>query len=416
MKRMLVLILGFLLVGCSAKPGISSQLSSTTSASVPTVMVAPSPLPSTLTPFLPLPDTETPTLIPSERPVETPSETLTETSTETPVSWIYVFPVQPSSLADFAEGVTSHGYPATDIFAPEGTKFVAVTNGVVDFVSYEDQWEPVWDKPSVRGGLSVAIIGDDGTRYYGSHLSAIKAGIRPGVRVTTGQVLGYVGHTGDALTSDFHLHFGISSPTYPEDWRFRRGKVDPFPFLVAWRKGINLTPPLPEASKNASTETASLFTYVFPVQPVKNVNFSEGRHGYPATDIFAPAGSQFVAVTDGMVDRISNEDLWDPATNDPSQAGGLWVSFLGDDGVRYFGAHLSAIADGIRSGVRASAGDVLGLVGNTGNARSTLPHLHFEISRPTPAYDWMSRDSLIDPFTFLQAWKTGQNVSPSITP
>jgi len=148
-------------------------------------------------------------------------------------------------VADFAEGVASHGYPATDIFAPEGAKFVAVTDGMIDFVSYEDRWDPEHDDLALRGGLCVAILGDDGVRYYGSHLSAIEPGINPGIRVAAGQVLGYVGHTGNARTTPFHLHFGISHPTYPEDWRARRGEVEPFPFLVAWRDGHNVTPPLP---------------------------------------------------------------------------------------------------------------------------------------------------------------------------
>jgi len=93
-----------------------------------------------------------------------------------------------------------------------GTKFVAVTNGVVNFVSYKDTWDPAHDDPAVRGGLSVAIIGDDGLRYYGSHLSAIAAGIAPGVRVKAGQLLGLVGNSGDARTTLSHLHFGISRP------------------------------------------------------------------------------------------------------------------------------------------------------------------------------------------------------------
>lgn len=237
MKRSLLLTLGFLLVGCSPMLGLPMPLPSPTSAPLPTVAVVPSPLPPTLTPFSSPTDTETPAGTPSEIPTETPPET--------PIIWTYVFPVQPANGADFAEDAASHGYPATDIFAPEGAKFVAVTDGVIDFVSYEDRWDPEHDDLALRGGLCVAILGEDGVRYYGSHLSAIEPGINPGVRVTAGQVLGYVGRTGNARTTPSHLHFGISHPTYPEDWRARRGEVDPFPFLVAWRDGHNVTPPLP---------------------------------------------------------------------------------------------------------------------------------------------------------------------------
>jgi murein DD-endopeptidase MepM/ murein hydrolase activator NlpD len=82
-------------------------------------------------------------------------------------------------------------------------------------------------------------------RYYGSHLSGIAPGIYPGMRVTAGQLLGYVGASGDARGKDPHLHFGISHPTTPDDWKTRRGELDPYPYLVAWKKGINLSPELP---------------------------------------------------------------------------------------------------------------------------------------------------------------------------
>jgi murein DD-endopeptidase MepM/ murein hydrolase activator NlpD len=173
------------------------------------------------------------------------TNTFTEIPSDTPIVYLHVFPLQPANVTGFSEGTASHGYPATDIFAPVGTKFVAVTDGIVDFVSFTDTWDPKTDDPAVRGGLSVAIIGDDGMRYYGSHLSAIATGIHPGVWVNAGQLLGLVGNSGDARATDSHLHFGISRPTTPDDWKARRGQVDPFPFLQAWRDGHNVTPPLP---------------------------------------------------------------------------------------------------------------------------------------------------------------------------
>ena len=64
-------------------------------------------------------------------------------------------------------------------------------------------------------------------------------------RVEAGQLLGLVGNTSNARTTPSHLHVGISHPTYPEDWRARRGEVNPVPFLQVWRGGHSLTPPLP---------------------------------------------------------------------------------------------------------------------------------------------------------------------------
>ena len=133
-----------------------------------------------------------------------PIETPTLTPTETTVSYTYILPIQPSKLAGFAEG--GHPYPATDLFAPVGTKFVAVTNGVVDFVSYEDKWDPSVNDMSMACGLCVAIIGDDGVRNYGSHLSAIASGIKPRARVEAEQLPGLVGNTGNARTTLPHVH------------------------------------------------------------------------------------------------------------------------------------------------------------------------------------------------------------------
>jgi murein DD-endopeptidase MepM/ murein hydrolase activator NlpD len=125
---------------------------------------------------------------------------------------------------------------------------VAVTDGVVDFVSSTDLWDPAADDPAVAGGLCVAIVGDDGVRYYGSHLSAVARGIRPGVRVEAGQLLGLTGKSGNAADTTPHLHFGISHPTYPGDWKTRRGELDPYPYLVAWSRGENVTPRFPTPS------------------------------------------------------------------------------------------------------------------------------------------------------------------------
>ncbi len=59
-----------------------------------------------------------------------------------------------------------------------------------------------------------------------------------------------------------------------------------------------------------------------------------------------------------------------------SRLGGISFYLVGDDGNTYFGTHLDRLS-GVRG--RVPAGTVVGYVGNTGNARGTPPHLHFEI-------------------------------------
>jgi murein DD-endopeptidase MepM/ murein hydrolase activator NlpD len=162
-------------------------------------------------------------------------------------SAVYVFPVQAARAVRY--GPYHHDYPAADIFCPVGSRFVAPTSGVVDYVSWVDRWDPKVNDPATRGGLSVAIIGDDGVRYYGSHLSAVEKGIAPGVRVRAGQTLGRTGKSGDARYVAPHLHFGISHPTWPLDWRVRRGEIAPYRYLVAWQAHKGLRPVLPAAAQ-----------------------------------------------------------------------------------------------------------------------------------------------------------------------
>lgn len=157
----------------------------------------------------------------------------------TPTPPQYVFPVQ-RATCDY--GPYHHDYPAADIFCPTGSEFVAATDGVVDFVRKVDLWNPATDNPDHRSGLAVAIIGDDGLRYYGSHLSAVVDALEPGMRVSTGQLLGRTGNSGNARSTPPHLHFGISHPTTPDDWEVRRGEIPPYAYLKAWERGEMMTP------------------------------------------------------------------------------------------------------------------------------------------------------------------------------
>lgn len=193
-------------------------------------------------PVAPVTEAPDPTTTTTE-PTTTTTMAVSTTTAPEPVDARYAFPLSPSSAADY--GPTHHDYPATDIFCPEGSLFVAPTAGVVDFVSYADEWSPANDDPALRGGISVAIIGDDGIRYYGSHLAAVAEGIAVGARVTAGQTLGLTGKSGNARSTPPHLHFGISRPTTPDDWSVRRGEVPPYPYLKAWAAGESVTPALP---------------------------------------------------------------------------------------------------------------------------------------------------------------------------
>jgi murein DD-endopeptidase MepM/ murein hydrolase activator NlpD len=152
---------------------------------------------------------------------------------------VYLFPVADCEV-NYARA--HHDYAATDILAKAGCKFVAPINGVVDEVNRVDTWRSPPNLGITRGGLSVSIIGEDGVRYYGSHLRSIPASIQPGVSVMAGRILGAVGATGSARGTSPHLHFGISWPTPADTWWVRRGEVLPWKYLDAWKSGKDLSP------------------------------------------------------------------------------------------------------------------------------------------------------------------------------
>jgi hypothetical protein len=198
---------------------------------------------STAEPLAGSPGAVGPTPSPSKatRPVTPPSQAPTTTPTNRlPVAKIhFVFPI---AGCQASPSPNHHDYPASDIFAAVGCRFVAPVDGRVDEVTRVDLWNPRTNIGRDRGGLSVSVVGVDGVRYYGSHLSQVGADIRPGVQVRAGQTLGLVGKTGSARSTPSHLHFGVSWPTAADRWWIRRGVVAPQPFLAAWRHGKTASP------------------------------------------------------------------------------------------------------------------------------------------------------------------------------
>ena len=162
---------------------------------------------------------------------------------------------------------------------------------------------------------------------------------------------------------------------------------------------------VPISSANAAP------VYLFPVADCE-VNYARAHHDYAATDILTKAGCKFIAPIDGVIDEVNRVDTWKSPPNLGITRGGLSVSLIGSDGVRYYGSHLRSIPSSIQPGVEVKAGRVLGAVGSTGSARGTAPHLHFGISWPTPADIWWVRRGEVLPWKYLDAWKKGKDLSP----
>lgn len=104
-----------------------------------------------------------------------------------------------------SEGRTHH---AIDIHAPRGTPVVAVTDATV-----------IKLHQGARGGIALYLLADDGrTRYYYAHLDGYAEGLAEGQRVERGEVIGFVGDTGNAQPGDYHLHFSIAILDDTDRW------------------------------------------------------------------------------------------------------------------------------------------------------------------------------------------------------
>ncbi len=106
----------------------------------------------------------------------------------------------------------------------------------------------------------------------------------------------------------------------------------------------------------------------------------DGTRTHEGLDIMAPRGTPIVSPTDAVVARIGN-----------GASSGITVSTVNPGSERFVYMHLDSVAEGLREGQVVKPGDLLGYVGNTGNAAGGATHLHFEIRK----------DGALDPYPRL---------------
>jgi hypothetical protein len=140
----------------------------------------------------------------------------------------YVFPVYgPASFADTYGAprgdIASGWHHGTDIFAPLGAPILAVADGTVFSVG----WNNV-------GGYRFWLRDHEGNEFYYAHLSAYSPFAVNGREVKAGTVIGFVGNTGDANGTPYHLHFEI----HPVGLLYQGydGAVNPQEYLTAWKR------------------------------------------------------------------------------------------------------------------------------------------------------------------------------------
>lgn len=136
-----------------------------------------------------------------------------------PLSPILPLPIRGISrqqLTDTWGAARSAGrrHEGIDILAPRGTPVYSTTVGLIASL----QSNPL-------GGNVVWIIGPSGSWHYYAHLDRHRRGLTVGTRIQTGDLIGYVGNSGNAKYTASHLHYGI----YLQGKG--RGAVNPFPYL-----------------------------------------------------------------------------------------------------------------------------------------------------------------------------------------
>ncbi|RDI74054.1 Peptidase family M23 [Gaiella occulta] len=145
----------------------------------------------------------------------------------------YLFPVYgPASFGDTfgapRADVAGGWHHGEDILAPLGTPLLAVADGTVFAVGWND-----------IGGWRLWLRDRAGNAFYYAHLSAYSPLAAEGRSVRAGDVLGFMGRSGDAELGPAHLHFEVHPVSLLQ--RGYDGVVAPYPFLVAWRRAQDVS-------------------------------------------------------------------------------------------------------------------------------------------------------------------------------
>ena len=154
-------------------------------------------------------------------PVETPTPIKTNFVGQLNLI-IPVAGVRPEQLIDTFDEARSEGrvHDAIDIMAPAGTPVLAAIDGKILKLFQSD-----------RGGTTIYQLSrDEKTVYYYAHLERYADGLTEGNSVRQGDVIAYVGDTGNAGAGNYHLHFSISSVVDPKRY-WEGSNINPYPLL-----------------------------------------------------------------------------------------------------------------------------------------------------------------------------------------
>ena len=272
-----------------------------------------------------------------------------------------------------------------DIAGSAVTELVALGQPVTGNAAQLADWGSL---TTVAGGAS----GSPATGYRGSvtaleiRLTADHGGLPAGTTV----LVGYAEVAAQAAPPEPP----VQAPRPPKVGSGASSKApEPAPGFPPVRQPPGVTPKLTAGGYVFPVYGPSSFTDTF---GALRGDISSGWHH--GDDIFAPLGAPLLAVASGTLFSVG----W-------NKVGGNRLWLRDGQGNLFYYAHLSAFSPLAVNGSKVNAGDVVGFVGNTGDAQGTPFHLHFEI-HPVGLLG-LGYDGAVNPTSYLLAWKHLQDVS-----
>ena len=276
----------------------------------------------------------------------------------------FICPVKYKYISRFA----TNGHRGDDLCAAEGTEIYAAADGVVLAAQEHYSW----------GNFVEIDHGADanGLRWSTLYAHMQSCAVQVGQTVTAGQVIGYVGSTGNATGNACHFEMQVNGTLVEPRYFTAYGGSDAAELTQEKADEI-----LAEAVRRAASDQVTaadgaalsgvdLFT--LPVAPPPQVSGYDPENGHPGIDFAAEEGTEVYAVADGIV-----------TTADYDAEKGNYVVLDHGGGLETEYQHLKSSL--VSAGQSVVQCQVLGYVGSTGN--STGPHLHFEARQDSAPAD-----------------------------
>lgn len=267
----------------------------------------------------------------------------------------FICPVKYKYISRFA----TNGHRGDDLCAAEGTEIYAAADGVVLAAQEHYSWGNFVE---IDHGTDA-----DGLRWVTLYAHMKSCAVVPGQTVTAGQVIGYLGHTGNTTGNACHFEMQVNGvltePRYftaytgSDAAELTQEKADEILAEAVRRAASDQV----TADDEAALSGVDLFT--LPVAPPPQVSGYDPENGHPGIDFAAEEGAEVYAVAGGIV-TAADYDVEKGNYVVLDHGGGLETEYQ----------HMKSLL--VSAGQSVVQGQVLGYVGSTGN--STGPHLHFE--------------------------------------